>query len=47
VLSDPRDAHRIHFTPDDLLKQRVFQIAAGYEDLKCFLKITAEPPRFS
>src|SRR5882762_1935707 len=32
VLSDPRDAHRIHFTPADLLKQRVFQIAAGYED---------------
>jgi hypothetical protein len=32
VLSDPRDAHRIHFTPEDLLKQRVFQIAAGYED---------------
>lgn len=32
VLSDPRAAHRIHFTPEDLLKQRVFQIAAGYED---------------
>jgi hypothetical protein len=32
VLSDPRDTHRIHFTPEDLLKQRVFQIAAGYED---------------
>jgi len=32
VLSDPRDARRIHFTPEDLLKQRVFQIAAGYED---------------
>jgi hypothetical protein len=32
VLSDPRDAGRIHFTPEDLLKQRVFQIAAGYED---------------
>ena len=32
ILSDPRDPHRIHFTPHDLLKQRVFQIAAGYED---------------
>src|SRR5256886_3979767 len=32
VLSDPRDPRRVHFTPHDLLKQRVFQIAAGYED---------------
>jgi hypothetical protein len=32
VLSDRRDARRIHFTPEDLLKQRVFHIAAGYED---------------
>jgi hypothetical protein len=32
VLSDPRDPHRLHFTVEDLLKQRVFQIAAGYED---------------
>lgn len=32
VLSDPRDARRVHFTPQDLIKQRVFQIAAGYED---------------
>src|SRR5262250_1064020 len=32
VLSDPRDLRRIHFTVEDLLKQRVFQIAAGYED---------------
>src|SRR2546430_2450859 len=32
VLADSRDARRIHFTPHDLLKQRVFQIAAGYED---------------
>jgi Transposase DDE domain group 1 len=32
VLSDPRDGRRIHFTPEDLLKQRVWQIAAGYED---------------
>ena len=32
VLSDPRDERRIHFTPEDLLKQRVFQMAAGYED---------------
>src|SRR5215813_11448502 len=32
VLSDPRDAPRVQFTLHDLLKQRVFQIAAGYED---------------
>src|SRR5215813_1807722 len=32
VLSDPRDPRRITFTPEDLLKQRVFYIAAGYED---------------
>jgi len=32
VLGDARDTRRIHFTPEDLLKQRVFQIAAGYED---------------
>src|SRR5499433_507170 len=32
VLADSRDARRIHFTPEDLLKQRVLQIAAGYED---------------
>jgi hypothetical protein len=32
VLSDPRDQRRVHFTLHDLLKQRVLQIAAGYED---------------
>jgi hypothetical protein len=32
VLSDPREARRVHFTQHDLLKQRVLQIAAGYED---------------
>jgi hypothetical protein len=32
VLSDPRDPRRIRFTLEDLIKQRVFQIAAGYED---------------
>ena len=32
VLADSRDARRIHFTPEDLLKQRIFHIAAGYED---------------
>src|SRR2546427_5376640 len=32
VLPDPRDPRRVHFTHHDLLKQRVFQIAAGYED---------------
>src|SRR4029453_8823967 len=32
VLADARDVRRIRFTPEDILKQRVFQIAAGYED---------------
>lgn len=32
VLRDPRDPRRVDFTNHDLLKQRVFQIAAGYED---------------
>jgi hypothetical protein len=32
VLTDPRDPRRIHFTFADLIQQRVFQIAAGYED---------------
>src|SRR5215470_722282 len=32
VLSDPRDPRRVRFTYHDLLKQHVFQIAAGYED---------------
>jgi Transposase DDE domain group 1 len=32
LLRDPRDARRVDFTTHDLLKQRVFQIAAGYED---------------
>ena len=32
VLHDPRDPRRVDFTTHDLLKQRVFQIAAGYED---------------
>jgi hypothetical protein len=32
VLSDPRDPRRVHCTHRDLLKQRVFHIAAGYED---------------
>jgi Transposase DDE domain group 1 len=32
VLSEPRDPRRSHFPLEDLLKQRVFHIAAGYED---------------
>ena len=32
VLRDPRDPRRVTFTLHDLLKQRVLQIAAGYED---------------
>src|SRR4029453_17110685 len=43
VLSDPRDERRIHFTPEDLLKQRVFQIAAGYEDATDTNTLPADP----
>ena len=32
VLQDPRDPRRTDFSYHDLLQQRVFQIAAGYED---------------
>jgi hypothetical protein len=32
ALSESRDARRIRFPPEDLLKQRIFQMAAGYED---------------
>ena len=32
VLRDPRDPRRVDFTAHALLKQRVFQIAAGYAD---------------
>ena len=32
VLKDPRDPRRVHFPLHDLLKQRVLQMAAGYED---------------
>ena len=32
VLRDDRDPDRIQFTREDLMRQRVFQIAAGYED---------------
>src|SRR3989454_437448 len=32
VLSDPRDARRVKFPLPELLKQRVYHMAAGYED---------------
>src|SRR6266704_3431848 len=32
ALADSRDARRLHFTSEDLRKQRIFHIAAGYED---------------
>src|SRR5262244_3564823 len=32
ALKDPRDPRRVAFTVEDLLKQRVYQIVAGYED---------------
>jgi len=43
VLSDPRDPRRINFTLEDLLKQRVFQIAAGYEDANDANTLRADP----
>ena len=32
ALSDARDARRIRFTPEDLRKQRILHIGAGYVD---------------
>ena len=32
VLADARDARRIHFPPEDIRKQRIVHIAAGYEE---------------
>ncbi len=32
VLPDPRDARYVQHTTEALLRQRIFQIAAGYED---------------
>src|SRR5262249_7759307 len=43
VLSDSRDVRRIHFTLEALLKQRVFQIAAGYEDANDANTLRADP----
>jgi hypothetical protein len=43
VLSDPRDAHRLHFTPEDLLKQRVFHMAAGSEDANDANRLRDDP----
>ena len=43
VLSDPRDESRGHFTRHDLLKQRVWQIAAGYEDANASTPLRHDP----
>jgi Transposase DDE domain group 1 len=43
ALSDSRDARRIRFTPDDLLNQRLFQSAAGYEDANDANTLRHEP----
>src|SRR5262245_46317383 len=43
VLADRRAVRRIHFTPADLLKQRVFQIAAGYEDANAATTLRDDP----
>ena len=32
MLPDPRDARYVQHTTEELLRQRIFQIAAGYED---------------
>ena len=31
VPSDQHEAHRLHFTPQDLLTQRVFQVVVGQD----------------
>jgi Transposase DDE domain group 1 len=43
VLSDPRDESRVHFTRHALLKQRVLQIAAGYEDANDSTTLRPDP----
>jgi hypothetical protein len=43
VLSDPRDAGRLHCTPEDLLKQRVFHLAAGDEEANDSHRLRADP----
>jgi hypothetical protein len=43
VLADARDARRIHFTSEDLLKQRILQIAAGYEDANAANPLRHDP----
>src|SRR5256885_10634760 len=43
VLKDPRDPRRIAFTLEDLLKQRVYQIVAGYEDANDANTLRADP----
>src|SRR4030095_2424428 len=43
VLKDPRDPRRVAFTVEDLLKQRVYQIVAGYEDANDANTLRADP----
>lgn len=43
VRSDRRDSRRLHFPPEDLLKQRVFHIAAGYEEANDSNTLRADP----
>ena len=43
VLRDPRDPRRVTFTLHDLLKQRVLQIAAGYEDANDATSLRHDP----
>jgi hypothetical protein len=43
VLKDPRDPRRVHFPLHDLLKQRVWQMAAGYEEANDANTLRHEP----
>jgi hypothetical protein len=43
ALSEARDARRIRFPPEDLLKPRSLQIAAGYEDANAANPLRHDP----
>src|SRR4029434_10978877 len=43
VLTDARDACRIHFTSEDFLKQRLLHIAAGYEEANAANTLRHDP----
>jgi hypothetical protein len=43
VLADPRDPHRVTHAMSDLLKQRVFGLCLGYEDLNDHARLRSDP----